>query len=340
MKALVLRQHGDVSELDLVDDYPVPVAEPGYAVVRVTATSFNYHDIFTVHGMPGIKIPTPVIIGLDAVGELHELPADAGNWKKGDRVLIHPINSEGNLLGEVVDGGMAQYVKVEIGQLIPIPDQVTDAQAASLPIAYGTAHRMIVGKGAVSAGDKVLVLGASGGVGTASVLLAKRLGAYVVAAVGDDSKRQAVLDLGADEVFNYREIGILDYVKKHHGKPSRFSSEPGMDVIVNFTGGDTWAPTLRATSLGGRILVCGATAGFDPVEDLRFIWTFELKIVGSNGFDTEDFVALLDAVADGSLSPVVDSIVPLSGAIESLQRLERREFIGKLVIDPWAGEEK
>lgn len=336
MKALVLRDHGNVEDLDYVTDHPRPQVKDGHAVIKVTASSFNYHDIFTVRGMPGITIPMPVVIGIDVVGVIEELPQQgAGDWQVGDRVLVHPINSNGDLIGEVFDGGMAQFAQVEVSRLVAIPDQVTDYQAASLPVAYGTAHRMIVGKGAISAGDKVLVLGASGGVGTASVILAKHLGAYVIAAVGDDAKGKRLLELGADEVFNYREIGIAKYVKENHGKPSRFDPKPGMDVVVNFTGGDTWNETLRATGLGGRILVCGATAGFDPKEDLRYIWSFEQKIIGSNGFDFEDFTALLDGIAAGNFEPVIDSVVSLKDAASGLKRLENREFVGKIVVDPW-----
>lgn len=336
MKALVLRAHGEVDNLELTPNHPKPIPKDGHAVIKVTASSFNYHDIFTVRGMPGITIPMPVVIGIDVVGRIEELPENgAGNWAVGDRVLVHPINSEGHLIGEVFDGGMAQYAQVEVSRLVAIPDAVTDYQAAALPVAYGTAHRMIVGKGAVGPGDKVLVLGASGGVGTASVILAKHLGAYVIGAVGDDAKGQRLLDLGADEVFNYREIGIAEYVKKNHGKPSRFDPKPGMDVVVNFTGGDTWQDTLRATGLGGRILVCGATAGFDPKEDLRYIWSFEQKIIGSNGFDFEDFEALLAGIAAGDFEPVIDSVVSLEEAAAGLRRLENREFVGKIIVDPW-----
>lgn len=335
MRALVLPSHGEVDTLRIVEDHPVRDPGEGEVLVRVTASSLNYHDVFTVRGMPGITIPFPVVIGLDAVGVVERPGRGVTGWAPGDRVLIDPIDSRGRLLGEVVDGGAAQYTTVEAAQLVPIPDGVTDVQAAALPVAYGTAHRMVVGKGAVHAGDTVLVLGASGGVGTAAVLLAKQLGAHVIAAVGDEAKRRRLLELGADEAFDYRQHPIDRWVREHHGKPSRFSSAPGVDVVVNFTGGDTWLPTLRSVSLGGRILVCGATAGFAPTEDLRYIWSFEQQVIGSNGFAQEDFIALLDSIARGSLEPVVDSVVGLDGVVEGLRRLEGREIIGKVVIDPW-----
>lgn len=334
MRALVLREHGDLDALRLEEDYPRPEVVPGHVVVRVTASSFNYHDIFTVNGMPGIRLPLPVVIGLDVVGVVEEVADDVTGWQPGDRVLVHPLDHEGKLMGEQRDGGMAEYSLVDARQLIAIPDGVTDVQAAALPVAYGTAHRMVVGKGAINAGDKVLILGASGGVGTASVVLAKQLGAHVIAAAGSDEKAQRLLEIGADEVINYREVDFYQWVKEHYGKPSRWSDETGVDVVINFTGGDTWHPTLRSTKLGGRILVCGATAGYDPVEDLRYIWSFELQIIGSNGFTREDFEALLGMIDRGELDPVVTDVLPLSQAVEGLRKVRDREVLGKIVVTP------
>ncbi len=335
MRAVTIPEHGNVEALRVVEDHPRPTATEGHVVVKVRASSLNYHDIFTLRGMPGITIPMPVVPGLDIAGEVDEVGAGVEGWEIGDRVLVHPINSEGKLMGEVVDGGLAQYSLVEAGQLIRLPDAVSFTEAAALPVAYGTAHRMIVDKQTIKAGDKVLVLGASGGVGTASVLLAKRLGAYVVAAAGSDEKGRQLLELGADEFINYREQDFYAWTKEHLGKPSRTSYEGGFDVIVNNTGGDTWHPTLRSTKRGGSILVCGATAGFDPTEDLRYIWSFELRIIGSNGFDTPDFESLLRYVEEGDFHPVIDSVVGLDDAVDAFRRLEGRQVFGKIVVDPW-----
>ena len=337
MRAVIIPEHGNVEALRVVEDHPKLVATEGHVVVKVRASSLNYHDIFTLRGMPGITIPMPVVPGLDIAGEIDEIGPGVEGWGIGDRVLVHPINSQGKLMGEVVDGGLAQYSLVEAGQLIALPDAVGFAEAAALPVAYGTAHRMIVDKQTIKSGDKVLVLGASGGVGTASVLLAKRLGAYVVAAAGSEEKGRQLLELGADEFINYREQDFYAWTKEHLGKPSRTSYEGGFDVIVNNTGGDTWHPTLRSTKRGGSILVCGATAGFDPTEDLRYIWSFELRIIGSNGFDTPDFTALLRYVEEGDFHPVIDSVVGLDDAVDAFRRLEERKVFGKIVIDPWLG---
>ncbi len=144
MKALVLRRHGDLQDLEIAADYPVPQATDGHVVIRVKASSFNYHDVFTVRGMPGIKVPMPVIIGLDMAGEIAQVGANVNGWKVGDRVLVNPVNKKKGLLGEMLDGGMAEYCLVAADQLVAMPDGVSFAEAASLPVAYGTAHRMLI----------------------------------------------------------------------------------------------------------------------------------------------------------------------------------------------------
>ena len=153
MKALVLRRHGGLDDLDVVTDYPTPQPGDGEVVIRVRAASFNYHDVFTMRGMPGIKVPLPVIIGLDMAGEIAALGAGVAGWKTGDRVLVNPVNKKKGLMGEMLDGGMAEYCRVAADQLVAMPDGVTFEQAAALPVAYGTAHRMLITHGTVKAGD-------------------------------------------------------------------------------------------------------------------------------------------------------------------------------------------
>src|SRR5258708_38580320 len=182
MKALVLRKHGTLGDLEVVGDYPVPQATEGHVVIRVRASSFNYHDVFTVKGMPGIKVPLPVIPGLDMAGEISEVGPGVTKWKAGDRVLVNPLNKKKGLMGEMLDGGMAENCFVSADQLVAMPDGVTFSEAAALPVAYGTAHRMLITHKTVKAGDRVLVLGASGGVGTGCRVLAKLLAAEVIPA--------------------------------------------------------------------------------------------------------------------------------------------------------------
>jgi len=334
MKALLLRKHGGLDELQVTQDYPMPVADAGHVVIRVKAASFNYHDVFTVRGMPGIKVPLPVVIGLDMAGEIAELGSGVSTWKAGDRVLVNPLNKQKGLMGEMLDGGMAQYCRVSADQLIGMPDGVEFEEAAALPVAYGTAHRMLITHQTVKAGDRVLILGASGGVGTGCVILAKHLGAHVIACTSSAAKEQKLKALGADEVLNVNEVDFSRWAVEKYGKPQRRTYEGGVDVVINFTGGDTWHPSLRCLKRGGRLLVCGATAGYDPKEDLRYIWSFELKIIGSNSFYDEDLRALMSMIAEGKFRPVIDKVLPLEEAREGLRLIAEREVIGKVVVTP------
>src|SRR5580693_9436877 len=334
MRALVLRKHGTLDELDVVSDYPTPNAAEGQVVVRVRAASFNYHDVFTVRGMPGIKVPLPVIIGLDMAGEIAALGPGVTGWKAGDRVLVNPVNKTKGLMGEMLDGGMAEYCAVAADQLVVMPAGVSFEDAASLPVAYGTAHRMLITHNTVKAGDKVLVLGASGGVGTGCVLLAKMLGAEVIACASSESKLARLKAMGADEAIDYTKTDWSKWAVEKYGKPQRRSYEGGVDVVINFTGGDTWVPSLRCLKRGGKLLVCGATAGHDPKEDLRFIWTFELQIIGSNSFYDDNLQALMRLIAAGQIKPVIDKVLPLEEAREGLRLIRDREVIGKVVVTP------
>src|SRR6202795_4119069 len=260
MRALVLRTHGGLDNLDVVGDYPMPQVAEGHVVIRVRASSFNYHDVFTVRGMPGIKVPLPVVIGLDMAGEIAEIGPGVVGWKVGDRVLVNPLNKKKGLMGEMLDGAMEEFCLVRADQLIRIPDGVSYEESASLPVAYGTAHRMLVTHNSVKKGDRVLILGASGGVGTGCVILSKLLGAEGIACAGRSEKMQKLKDMGADEAINYTEVDFSRWAVERYGKPQRRSYEGGVDVVINFTGGDTWQPSLRCLQRGRKLLVCGATA--------------------------------------------------------------------------------
>jgi 2-desacetyl-2-hydroxyethyl bacteriochlorophyllide A dehydrogenase len=334
MKALLLKKHGTLDELQVVADYPVPQAVEGHVVIRVRASSFNYHDVFTVKGMPGIKVPLPVIIGLDMAGEIAEVGPGAAKWKAGDRVLVNPLNKRKGLMGEMMDGGMAEYCLVAADQLVAVPNGVSFEDAASLPVAYGTAHRMLITHKTVKKGDRVIVLGASGGVGTGCVILAKLLGAEVIACASGETKARRLKELGADEVVDYTKTDWSKWAIEKYGKPQRRSYEGGVDVVVNFTGGDTWVPSLRCIKRGGKLLVCGATAGHDPKEDLRYVWSFEIEIKGSNSFYDDDLAALMELIQQGKIKPVVDKVLPLEQAAEGLRLIQDREIFGKVVVTP------
>jgi len=318
-------------------DFPDPVPGVGDVLVKVRATSLNYHDVFTRRGMPGIKIRLPVILGLDCAGEIAGIGPGVEGWSVGDRVLIDPRNRvEGGLMGETMNGGLAELCLARAHQLLRIPDRLSYADAAPLPCAYGSALRMMYTIGGVSRGERVLILGASGGVGVCCVQLAKLAGATVIACAGSDEKAARLTELGADHAINYLERDFVQGVYALYGKPARRGTaiNQGVDVVVNYTGGDTWVKSLRCLRVGGRLLTCGATNGYDPPEDLRFIWTFELKILGSNSWDREDLTQVLDLARSGSLKAVMADTFQLERVPEALRRIENRQVFGKIVVTP------
>jgi alcohol dehydrogenase len=336
MKAVLTRGHGDRSQLSVVTDFPTPVPQQGEVLVRVAATALNFHDIFTRRGMPGIRIPFPVIAGSDISGKIETVGTGVTRWNIGDRVLIDPVITTTDrigMLGETLHGGRAEFVVASADQLLSIPPGVSLESASALPLAYGTAHRMMLHRGGVKAGDKVLILGASGGVGVACVQLALLVGAEVVACASSKDKSDRLILLGAQHVLNYSSESIADGIRRIFGKP-RINGSGGVDIAVNFTGADTWLETQKCVSVGGRILTCGATAGFNAPTDLRYLWTFEQTMIGSNGWTRADLERLLQLTDAQSLRPIIDRILPLEECAEAERLLEDREVFGKVLLKP------
>ena len=336
MRAVVTYKHGGLDQMVFEQKYPDPIPRPTDVILRMRACTLNYHDVFTRKGMPGIKVPMPIILGIDVAGEVDAVGADVEGILVGQRVLVDPIDRvEGGLLGETFDGGLAELVRVPAHMIVPLPDDISFADAAALPVAYGTAYRMMVARARIRPGEKVLVLGASGGVGTCCVQLAKQAGATVIACASSDEKLERLKRLGADIGLNYATTDWVTECHRRFGRARVFrKNEGGIDVVVNFTGGETWVPSLRVLRRDGRLLTCGATAGYDPAEDIRIIWTFELNIIGSNGWSREDVLALLELVRERKLKPALHpKRFSIENAVEAMRLLDDRQVFGKIVIE-------
>lgn len=325
MKAAVIEQQGGIENIVYRDwDDPEPAA--GEVRVRVEACGLNHLDIFVRRGMPGFPVPMPFISGGDIAGTIDSLGDGVTGWTVGDRVTMNPQTDHG-MIGEELIGGLAELVCVPEINLVALPDNVTMETAAAIPINYGTAHRMLFERGRLTAGETMLVLGASGGVGLASLQFGKMAGATVIAAAGSPEKCDQLLKLGADHAINYAEEDFSRAAWQISGKK-------GCDVIVNFTGGDTWVPSFRAARPGGRVLTCGATAGHNPETDLRFLWVRELDILGSNSYSQEDVAKSVAYAASGDIAPVVSHTFPLEKLGEAELLMEQRGFFGKIVMLP------
>lgn len=331
MRAVVIHEHGGRDKL-ILEDVPKPQAGPGHIVVAVKACGLNYLDIFVRRGMPGLPIDLPRISGGDIAGVVDELGEGVTNVQVGQRVLLDPAvtlpNGEIGALGENTTGGLAEYIAVPAQNAIPLPDDVSFNDAAALPIAYGTAWRMLITRGNVQPGEHVLILGASGGVGTGAVQIAKMRGCVVYAASSSEDKLARLKELGADVLVNYVEH------PEFHRYVRSLNNGEGVDVVVNYTGGDSWVRSLKCVRHGGRLLTCGATAGYDPQTDIRYIWRKEMNILGSDGWRREDLENLVEAVRTQAIIPVIDKVLPLEETAEGHRLLEDREVFGKVIITP------
>jgi alcohol dehydrogenase len=335
MKAVFFKEHGDLSVLQY-GDLPLPEPAAGWVRLKVKACGLNYLDVFSRRGMPGIKIELPGVTGGDCAGVIDKLGDGVEAWRVGERVLpvSHHVDwttGHFEMLGETRNGAMAEYCTVRASQLMRIPDNVSDEKAAAIPCAYGTAHRMLHTRGQIKAGETVLILGASGGVGTACVLLAKLAGCRVIAAAGSDEKCVKLRELGADDTINYTTTKIDKYIRETTGSLLRGG---GVDVVVNFTAGDTWTPSMRCVKRFGRLLCCGGTGGYSAVTDIPYLFMSEMNIIGSTGWTAEDQQACLDLVVQGRLDPPIDRVSPLSDGIDAVRAIEDRVVFGKVIVKP------
>ena len=256
MKAIVFYTHGDVENLKY-EEIPAPTHAADEVLIRVRAVSLNGFDPMILKGTTSLKTPFPMSPGGDFSGEIVALglAVDSSIWRVGDRVCPYPYIEGRGMTGETLPGACRELVTMPVTNLLRMPERLSFIDAAALPIAYGTALRMVHTRGAIQPGEKVLILGATGGVGTCCVQLAAAAGAKLK-------------EIGAAHVIDTSKEDFLGVIRQKFGKP-RYGGGGGVDVVINYIGGDTWVPSLKALRHLGRLLVCGATACYTPAEDLR-----------------------------------------------------------------------
>ncbi|MFH1263828.1 MAG: zinc-binding dehydrogenase [Pseudomonadota bacterium] len=343
MKAIQYTTLGGPEVLRFVD-VPDPTPGPGEIVMRIQAAAMNHLDIHFRCGLPGMKTPLPHIPGSDGAGIVEAIGDGVTGIRIGDRIALNqgvacgacPVCKRGlkslchkyYMVGRETDGTYAELVRFPAANAIPIPSNVSFETAAAAPLVYLTAWSMIVSKANVKKGDTVLVMGAGSGVGMAAIQIAKMLGATVIATASTDEKTEkAKTVLGADHSFNYTKVPIDKEVRQLTGKQ-------GVDVAIDHIGGDQWVPILRATRNGGTVVTCGATAGFEPKEDLRQIFFRQIRVLGSTMGTDEEMNAVMKFVFNGKLKPLIDHTYPLKDAAEANRRMESRESFGKIVLIP------
>jgi NADPH:quinone reductase-like Zn-dependent oxidoreductase len=341
MRAMVLREHGGPEVLHF-EDVEMPEPGPGEVRLRVRAVSVNHLDIWVRKGGPAFKLEYPHRLGSDIVGVIDAV-GEGARGEVGAKCVLQPglscmhcmqcLSGHDNLcrwyriLGENAQGGYAEYIVVPDVNLAPYPERLDFANAAAAILPFLTAWQMVVHKARVAPGDTVLVQGAGSGVGVAAVQIAKLFGARVIATASSAAKLERAKQLGAD-------VGI-DYTTQDFVAETRaLTDKRGVDVVIEHVGGETFTKSLRAVRNGGRIVTCGATAGFNPAIDLRQIFFRQVEVLGSTMGSKADLLAVLEHVAAGRLKPVIHAVLPLADAAAAHGILERREAFGKVVLEP------
>ena len=340
-EAVVLRAHGG-PEVLVRETIDLPDPGPREVRVRVRAVALNHLDLWVRRGMRHLKLAYPHRLGADVVGEVDAVGPGARGATVGQRVVLGPgvscgvcekcLSGQDNLCrrygirGEHVSGGYARHVVVADDDLFPYPEGIPFAEVAAVPLVFLTAWQMLVDKAKVRPEETVLVHAAGSGVSTAAIQIAKLHGAHVIATAGGTAKAERALALGADHVIDAKTQDFVAEVKRITGKR-------GADVVIEHVGGDVMSRSVLAVTAGGRIVTCGATAGFEPKIDLRHVFFRQIEILGSTMGSKGSLFAILDHVKAGRLKPVVDRVLPLWDAAEGHRLLESRAVFGKVVLE-------
>lgn len=340
MKAILFRKHGGPEVLEYTD-FPTPEPKPGEALVRLHAAALNHMDVTVRNGWPGLKLDLPHINGADGAGEVVALGEEAGLLKVGDHVVINANLGCGkcdfclagwdnmcrtwHLLGETVRGTYAEYVCLPERQFYKLPPEFDYHAAAASALVFQTAWHSLITRGKLRPGETVLIIGAGGGVNTASVQVAKFTGAKVIVVGSNAEKLERVKALGADI--------LIDRSKDEDWSKAAFlaTGKRGADVVVDNVG-TTFMASLRALRKGGRLLTVGSSGGPRFEIDSRYVFYRHTSIIGSTMSHLRDFATVMGLVAAGKLKPVLDKTFDLADAAAAQRRLESGEQFGKITL--------
>jgi NADPH:quinone reductase-like Zn-dependent oxidoreductase len=343
MKAVRFHEHGG-PEVLRYEDVPEPTPKPTEVKLKVKAVALNHLDIWLRKGLPGVKVPLPKIGGCDIAGDAVGLGSACTRVKVGERIMVSPgwscgqcaacLRGEDNscrayqiIGGYGLDGGCADFICVPEVNCITIPERLEYPAAAAAPLTFLTAWNMLVRQAHLTAGEDVLVMGAGSGVGTAAIQIAKLFGARAIAVAGTDDKLAKAAALGADAGINYAGQDLAQEVR-------RLTAKRGVDVVFEHVGGATWEKLIPNIASGGRLVTCGATAGYETKVDIRYLFSKSIAILGAFMGRKADLLEVVRHMADGKLRPVVDRTLPLSQCAEGHRLIEGRAQFGKIVLLP------
>ncbi|HUG02409.1 MAG TPA: zinc-binding dehydrogenase [Longimicrobiales bacterium] len=340
MRAALFYEHGG-PEMLRIEEIDVPKPGPGEVRVRVRAVALNHLDLWVRRGLP-IDIELPHIGGSDIAGEIDDVGSGVHRVQPGERAVVNPslwcgecewcLRGEQSqcvnyrIIGEHVRGGAAEFVVVPARNVYPISDGVSFERAAAAPLVFMTAWRALITQGALKPGDTVLVTGASGGVSTAAIQIARFAGARVMA-LTSAPHMDRVRELGAHVVYDRADGEWTRALWRETGKR-------GVDVVLDSVGTAIFGQCVRSLARGGRMVTYGATTGPTAELDLRVVFWKQVSIVGSTMANQEEFQRVMDLVFAGEFDPVVDSVRPLAEIREAHARLESGEAFGNIVLVP------
>lgn len=341
MRAAVFEDFGGPEVVE-VKKVPVPEPGPGEVRLKVEASAMNHLDLWVRRGLP-IETPMPHIGGSDIAGVIDAAGPGAEDVPLGTRVVVDPSirydwyfgHDRGEsfeelpfqIVGEHTQGGFAEYCVVPAENLLEIPGDFPATEAAAAGLVFVTAWRALITRAKLRPGERVLITGASGGVGTAAVQIARRAGAKVFAVTGGVENVTRTRALGADIAYDRHEVDFSREVW-------RDTHKQGVHVVFDTVGEQIWPACLRALSTGGRLVTSGATTGSRGVTELRLVFWKQLKIMGSTMGTPAEFREVMRLVFDGVFDPVIQEVLPLDEARRAHEILERGKIFGKLVLVP------
>jgi NADPH:quinone reductase-like Zn-dependent oxidoreductase len=297
--------------------------------------------VWVRRGVPGHTFPLPIVPGCDGAGVVDAIGAGVANLKVGDRVSLAPGVSCGaceacasgqdqlcrnyGILGETRDGTNAERIVVPARNCLAMPAEQTFEAAAAWPLAFLTAWHMLTRRLELRPGETILVHAAGSGVSAAAIPMAKLLGATVIATAGTDAKCKRALEIGADHAIPYESQDYTAAVRA-------ITNKRGVDAIVNHVGAKTFEGDVKCLVKGGRLVTCGATAGFEMKTDFRLVFFKSLSILGSTMGPLGELHELSRLVSQRKLAPTIDSVFPLEDVREAHRRLGERAVFGKVVL--------
>jgi NADPH:quinone reductase-like Zn-dependent oxidoreductase len=342
MRAGVIFKHGGSEVVGIAEDLPIP--EPGLGEVRlnIKAVALNRLDLWVRAGWPGLKLAMPHIACADGAGIVDQVGVGVTNYAPGDRVSINPTiipadspipltgmenQTRIHILGESVPGVAAEYAVLPARNLIKIPDHVSFPEAAAAGLVYLTAWHSLITRGGLRPGESVLIVGAGGGVNSASIQIAKFAGAKVYIVGSSAEKCAKASELGADVTINRQETP--EWSREIY----RMTNKQGVDVVVDNVGELTFSSSVRSTRISGRILVVGNTSGYDSHLDLRQVFTRQISIIGSTMGPHHDYIRVMNLIFEGKLKPVIGAVLPLAEIAKAYEMLADFNVFGKVVLE-------